>query len=131
MSHVSHSYELHPGLVLEPGEVWVSWGDERVFPALVDPTDQDWNGFVSPAFRSGVALALADYVNVCNAATPDPEIQDHLAVAPDRRTIVHLVADVDEDGVWRLEPLAVHQLDDNGRARIGAWHWTWHVADLS
>jgi hypothetical protein len=104
-------------LSARPGEVYVSCtglpGDR--WPAVVDFSDR-WNGWLSPQFRPVVARALAAWQ--ASQFGDDPE-QDQLVLAPDGRTLVHLVYDEDapdadplagvalprENAVWAVYPL--------------------------
>jgi hypothetical protein len=142
---VTHSYDddcvpPHP----EPGEVIVTCGlEDDLWPAEVDPTDERWNGFLSPAFRPSVARRMAAYQEKLAAENDEA---DQLILSPDGRTLVHLVDDEYPDSVsqsdYVLDPLgkfshsvwAVYDLsgdehDDAARIRIGAWHWTWTLAE--
>jgi hypothetical protein len=150
---VTHSYDddcvpPHP----EPGEVIVTCGlEDDLWPALVDPTEERWNGFLSPAFRPSVARRMAAYQEKLAAENDEA---DQLILSPDGRTLVHLIYDddvfdriilpkngqvhkppaIDVTG-WPIRWLTtrmhvvwiVYDLSD--RVRIGAWHWTWTLAE--
>lgn len=119
----------HPCLAVQPGEVLVTYDYQQFFPALVE------SGYVAlPRFRADVAIQIARYVAGENARSANPDVDDWLVIAPDRRSIVHLAPDIDDQGSWQLVLIAVDSLFDRDgqpqRCLIGAGRWPW-TYDLS
>ena len=121
--HRATTYDpTHPSLRPQPDETLVSYDGETEFPALIDTTMR------SPAFRPDVALQIAHYVTAQNARSFYPDDQDWLVIAPDQRSIIHLLHNPDtdrHDDVYGIHSLADPDTGQPHRVHIGSWRWTW------
>ena len=101
----------------------IQWTDADVFADWNEKTyrgqvaDETWNGFAVPRFSS----AVADEIVRDQAALVDefPGDTDRLTWVGDN------IAQDSPEG----ERVAFYMPDDDGMYSIGAWNWTWTIAD--